>query len=182
METIKLFELAERYHRLFPKNDMIATKRNGLMRTYSTDEYIETTNNIAYGLLNMGIVKSDKICIISSNRPEWSLVDMGINKIGAVNAPIYPNITREEYKYIINDCGAKIVFIGSEDIYNNIKGLDDEIECLEHIISFDEIEGVQNWLNIIEKGVVNPKKEIMKQIQSQILTTDLFTLIYRLRK
>tara|TARA_Y100000994_G_scaffold17503_1_gene13017 strand:+ start:9229 stop:11019 length:1791 start_codon:yes stop_codon:yes gene_type:complete len=178
METIKLFELAERYHRLFPKNDMIATKRNGVMRTYSTDEYIETTNNIAYGLLNMGIVKNDKICIISSNRPEWSLVDMGINKIGAVNAPIYPNITREEYKYIINDCGAKIVFIGSEDIYNNIKGLDDEIECLEHIISFDEIEGVQNWLNIIEKGVVNPKKEMMKQIQSHILTTDLFTLIY----
>tara|TARA_B100000579_G_scaffold54192_2_gene38006 strand:- start:24351 stop:26141 length:1791 start_codon:yes stop_codon:yes gene_type:complete len=178
METIKLFELAERYHRLFPKNDMIATKRNGVMRKYSTDEYIQTTNNIAYGLLNMGVVKNDKICIISLNRPEWSLVDMGINKIGAVNAPIYPNITREEYKYIINDCSAKIVFIGSEDIYNNIKGLDDEIEGLEHIISFDEIEGVQNWLTIIEKGVVNPKKEMMRQIQSTILPEDLFTLIY----
>ena len=61
METIKLFELAERYHRLFPKNDMIATKRNGVMRRYSTDEYIQTTNNIAYGLLNMGVVKNDKI-------------------------------------------------------------------------------------------------------------------------
>ena len=84
METIKLFELAERYHRLFPKSDMIATKQNGIMRTYSTTEYIETTNNIGYGLLNTGIQKNDKICIISANRPEWSLVDMGINKIGAI--------------------------------------------------------------------------------------------------
>ena len=117
METIKLFELAERYHRLFPKDDIIATKKNGKMRKYSTSEYIETTNNIGYGLLNLGVEKNDKICIISANRPEWSLVDMGINKIGAINVGIYPNITREEYKYIINDCGAKIVFVGSSDIY-----------------------------------------------------------------
>ena len=178
METIKIFELAERYHRLFPKNDMIATKRNGVMRRYSTDEYIHTTNNIAYGLLNMDVVKNDKICIISLNRPEWSLVDMGINKIGAVNVGIYANITRSEYKYIINDCSAKIVFVGSKEIYDNIKGLDSELECLEHIISFDEIEGVPNWLDIIEKGVTNPKKKMMKQIQSEIIPEDLFTLIY----
>ena len=178
MEQIKLFELAERYHRLFSKNDMIATNVNGKMRKYSTEEYIQTTDNIAYGLLSIGVQKNDKICIISSNRPEWSLVDMGINKIGAVNAPIYPNITREEYKYIINDSGAKIIFVGSEEIYNNIKGLDAELECLAHIFSFDEIEGVQNWLEIIEEGVLNPNEEKMHKIQSTICEQDLFTLIY----
>ena len=93
MKTIKLFQLAERYHELFPKQDMLAVKRDGKMREYSTDEYINTTNNIAYGLLNIGVQKNDKICIISNNCPEWSLIDMGINKIGAINAPIYPNIT-----------------------------------------------------------------------------------------
>ena len=178
MENIKLFELAERYHKLFPKDDMIATKKNGEMRKYSTSEYIHTTNNIAYGLLNMGVVKNDKICIISLNRPEWSLVDMGINKIGAVNVGIYANITREEYKYIINDCGAKIVFVGSKEIYQNIKGLDQELECLEHIIAFDDIEGVKNWLDVIEEGVINTREDTVKKIQSQILETDLFTLIY----
>ena len=178
MEKIKIFQLAERYHQLFPKDDMIAIKKNGKIRKYSTSEYIQTTNNIGYGLLNIGIQKNDKICIISSNRPEWSLVDMGINKIGAINAPIYPNITREEYKYIINDCGAKIIFVGSVEIYNIVKGLDEEIECLEHIYSFDEIEGVKNWLSIVEEGVVNPRKEEMDSIQNKILHTDLFTLIY----
>ena len=46
MESIKIFNLAERYHKLFPKNDMLAVKQNGKMRKYSTSEYIETTNNI----------------------------------------------------------------------------------------------------------------------------------------
>ncbi|MAQ69974.1 MAG: long-chain fatty acid--CoA ligase [Flavobacteriales bacterium] len=178
MENIKLFELAERYHKLFQKEDMIATQIDGVMRKYSTTEYIETTNNIGFGLLNIGVQKNDKICIISANRPEWSLVDMGINKIGAVNVGIYPNITRNEYKYIINDCGAKIVFVGSEDIYKNIQGLENEIECLDHIFSFDEIEGVQNFLEVIEKGVLNPQYDKMKAIQSTINDEDLFTLIY----
>ena len=178
MENVKLYELAERYHKLFQKEDMIATQRDGVMRKYSTTEYIETTNNLGYGLLNIGVRKNDKICIISANRPEWSLVDMGINKIGAVNVGIYPNITRNEYKYIINDCGAKIVFVGSEEIYNNIQGLENEIKCLDHIFSFDEIEGVPNWLDLIEKGVVSPKADEMKKIQSTIDDEDLFTLIY----
>ena len=178
MENVKLFQLAERYHKLFPKEDMLAVHRDGKMRTYSTTEYIETSNNIGYGLLNLGIKKNDKICIISGNRPEWSLVDMGINKIGAVNAPIYPNITREEYKYIINDCGAKIVFVGSKDIYQIIKNLDQEVDCLEHIFSFDQIEGVKNWMEILESGMLNQMNEQMLEIQESIKDTDLFTLIY----
>ena len=178
MENIKIFNLAERYHKLFPKNDMLAVKQNGKMRKYSTSEYIETTNNIGFGLLNLGIRKNDKICIISSNCPEWSLIDMGINKIGAINAPIYPNITREEYKYIINDCGAKMIFVGSSEIYENVQGLDKEIECLEHIYSFNQIKGVKNWMDILESGILNPMNDKMQEIQASIKETDLFTLIY----
>ena len=51
MENVKLFQLAERYHKLFPKEDMLAVHRNGKMRTYSTSEYIETSNNIGYRTL-----------------------------------------------------------------------------------------------------------------------------------
>ena len=49
MEEIKIFQLAERYHKLFPKKDMLAIQKNGVLKTYSTEDYIETTNNIAYG-------------------------------------------------------------------------------------------------------------------------------------
>ena len=178
MNNIKLFQLAERYHKKFPKEDMLAVKRNGTMYKYSTEEYINTSNSIAYGLLNYGIKKNDIICIISNNRPEWSLVDMAINKIGAINAPIYPNITREEYKYIINDCGARMIFIGSIEIYNQIKGLEEEVECLEQIYCFDNIENVSHWSVITESGVVNPQHQSMLEIQDSILNDELFTLIY----
>ena len=103
---------------------------------------------------------------------------MGINKIGAINAPIYPNITRKEYKYIIQDCGAKIIFVGSNEIYEKIKGLDQEVDCLQEIYSFDQIENVTNWQDIIDKGTKNPNSEKLKTIQKTIQNNDLFTLIY----
>ena len=178
MEEIKIFQLAERYHKLFPKKDMLAIQQDGEMKTYSSSEYIKITNNIAYGFINLGIKKNDKICIISSNRPEWSLVDMGINKIGAINAPIYPNITRSEYKYIIEDCGAKIIFVGSKEIYNRVKGLNEEIECLQEIYSFDQIENIKNWRDIIDMGIKEPQIDNLLSIQNSIKKSDLFTLIY----
>ncbi len=178
MEEIKIFQLAERYHNLFPKKDMLAIQEDGEMKTYSSSEYVEITNNIAYGFINLGIKKNDKICIISSNRPEWSLVDMGINKIGAINAPIYPNITRSEYKYIIEDCGAKIIFVGSKEIYNRVNGLNEEIECLQEIYSFDQIENIKNWRDIIQMGIKEPQIDTLLSIQNSIKKSDLFTLIY----
>ena len=52
MEKLKLFQLAERYDQLFSKEDMLAVNKDGKIRKYSSSEYIQTTNNIAYGLLN----------------------------------------------------------------------------------------------------------------------------------
>ena len=106
----RIFELAEFTRQNFNKKDVLAGKQNGIWRKYSAEEYVNTTNAIGYGLLNIGMDRGDKIAVISANRPEWSLVDMGINKIGAINVPIYPNITTADYEYIIKDAGVKNSF------------------------------------------------------------------------
>tara|TARA_Y100001954_G_scaffold238292_1_gene305209 strand:- start:2474 stop:4255 length:1782 start_codon:yes stop_codon:yes gene_type:complete len=178
MENLKIFELDRRYAELYDKDDMLAGKQNGKWRKYSCSEYIQTSDSIAYGLINLGLTKNDKICIISNNRPEWSLTDMGINKIGAINTPLYANSTRADYKYIINDSEAKILFIENEEIYKKVKGLDDEIDSLEHIYSFENITNVKSWNEIIELGLIHPKKIEVEEIQNSISENDLFTLIY----
>ena len=91
---------------------------------------------------------------------------------------LYIQISRDESKYIIQDCGAKIIFVGSNEIYEKIKGLDQEVDCLQEIYSFDQIENVTNWQDIIDKGTKNPNSEKLKTIQKTIQNNDLFTLIY----
>ena len=178
MENLKIYKLDRRYAELYDKDDMLAGKINGKWKKYSCSEYIQTSDALAFGLLNIGIQKSDKICIISNNRPEWSLADMGINKIGGINTPLYPNSTRKDYSYIINDCEAKLVFVENQDIYHKIQGLENEINSLKHIYSFEKINNVKNWRELIELGMINPKNEEMEEIQKSISENDLFTLIY----
>ena len=122
--------------------------------------------------------RGDKIAVISANCPEWSLVDMGINKIGAINVPIYPNITTADYEYIIKDAGVKILFVGSEEIFEKVHMLVDKIDILEAIYAFDEVEGAKDWKEIIEDGNSNPQASKMKANQLEVKSSDLFTLIY----
>jgi len=178
MKNLKIYELDRRYAELYDKDDMLAGKIDGKWKKYSCSEYIQTSDALAYGLLNTGLTKNDKICIISNNRPEWSLTDMGINKIGAINTPLYPNSTRKDYKYIINDCEAKLVFVENKDIFAKINGLENEIKSLEHIYSFEKITNVKHWRELIEIGLINPKNEETEKIQQSISENDLFTLIY----
>ena len=74
---------------------------------------------------------------------------MGINKIGAINVTIYPNITTSDYEYILNDAGVKILFVGSEEIFDKVHMLIDKVETLEAIYSYDDIQNAKNWNEII---------------------------------
>ena len=178
LKPTRIFELAEFTRQKFNKPDVLAGKEDGVWRTYSADEYVTMTDSIGYGLLNLGVERGDKIAIVSPNRPEWNLADMGINKIGAINVPIYPNVTTADYEYILNDSGAKIMFVGSEEIFDKVKMLVDKVETLEAIYSFDEIEGAKDWHEIIEDGVANSQASKMKANQLEVKSSDLFTLIY----
>ena len=178
LKPTRIFELAEYTRQKFNKSDVLAGKEDGVWRTYSAEEYVNITDSVGYGLLNLGIERGDKVAIVSPNRPEWNLADMGINKIGAINVPIYPNITTADYEYILNDSGARILLVGSEEIFHKVKMLIDKVESLEAIYAFDEIEGVRDWHEIIEEGMANPQASKMKANQLEVKSSDLFTLIY----
>lgn len=178
LKPTRIFELAEYTRQKFNKPDVIAGKEDGVWRTYSADEYIQLTDAIGYGLLNLGVERGDKIAIVSANRPEWNLADMGINKIGAINVPIYPNITTSDYEYILNDAGVRFLFVGSEEIFEKVHMLIDRVETLEAIYAFDEIEGAKDWHEIIKDGQANPQASKMKSNQLEVKSSDLFTLIY----
>ncbi len=173
-----IFELAAYTAEKYNKPDVLAGKKNNVWKTYSAKEYVNTSDNISYGLLNIGMNRGDKISIVSENRPEWNLTDMGINKIGAVNVPIYPNVTTSDYEYILNDAGVKILFVSSKEIYDKVHMLIDKVETLEYIYSFDEIENVSHWTEVIESGITNPQASQMKTNQLEVKSSDLFTLIY----
>ncbi len=179
MEVARIFDLLERYEQEFqPKDDVLAGKVNGEWKKYDLKAYRETSNLISYALLKLGVKKGDKIATISNNRPEWNFLDMGVAQIGAVHVPIYPTISKEDYQYILNHAEVKYLFVASKELYRKIEHILPEVEKLQDVYGFSDIDGVKHLDELLELGRNNMAPDLLKQAGDVVKKDDVVTLIY----
>lgn len=160
-----------------PRTDAFTQKENGKWTPLSIQDFVAKSQHFSLGLMKLGIEKGDRIAIISSNRTEWHLTDLAALQIGVVNVPIYPNITEEDYAYILNDCGAKVVFVSNTELLNSIENIKANVPHLKHIYTYDKIEGKNHYSAVIELGK-NENTDSIATIKNQITEDELATLIY----
>lgn len=155
------------------------TKYNGVWEHTSTQEYLAKANQISRGLLELGVGKGDKIALISTNnRTEWCVVDIGVLQIGAVDVPIYPTITAEDYAYILNHSESKYCFVSDIEVYEKIKSIRDKCPKLEQVYSFDTIEGCAHWSEVLELGGETSHQPRVQALMEAVQPQDLATIIY----
>ncbi|PCI96815.1 MAG: long-chain fatty acid--CoA ligase [Flavobacteriales bacterium] len=157
------------------KKDAFTQKENGKWTSLSTEEFIKKAKQFSSGLIQLGIQKGDKVAVISNNRTEWHLIDLAVQQIGVINAPLYPNITEADYEYILNDSGSKVVFISDEEILGKILNIKDKVPSLEHIYTFDQIEGHKNYNELLIEEI---NEEVIESSRAAINEEDIATLIY----
>lgn len=122
------------------KQDALAYKVDSAWHYLRGTEAIERVRRIAMGLLSLGIKAGDRIAIISENRPEWSLVDLAILSIRAVNVPIYTTQAVEQIRFILENSGARMLFISGKKIWRHAESAVQTVEQLERLIFFDADE------------------------------------------
>ncbi len=181
MEPTRTFDLLDRYMLHFAdKEDALAAKKDGKWICYSVREYNEISHHFAYGLLELGFKKGDKIITITNNRPEWNFVDMGMSMIGVVHVPVFTSMSCDEYRYVFEHSESSMVLISDKKLYNTIKPICDEIKGINHVFTFDEIDGVPNWYEIVERGKKCNDSIIQEteSLKTGILPDDPASLIY----
>ena len=156
MEVTRIFDLLPHYKEIKPDQKVaLAIKRNGEWIKYSIDDYIEKVNLVSSGLLSIGVKKGDKIAIISSNRPEFNFLDMGIMQIGAIPVPIYPTISESDYNYILNHAEITYVFSEGEELLRKIENVLPEVKTLKGIYTFVDRGRHKYFAQLLEDGEKN---------------------------
>ena len=179
MNVTRIFDLLPHALENFPKDDAVCGKENGVWVHYSTAQYIQKSEQIAYGLLKLGIKKGDRIATITNNRPEWNFIDMGIHQIGAIHVSIYPTISESDYQYILNHADVKMVFVAGWELLRKIENIINEIPNLkDNVYTFRDLRGYKHLNEICELGAANPQPELLKEIKDSIQPEDIMTLIY----
>lgn len=178
MELTRLFDLLDRFEARYQKPVLFGGKVDGLWQRYSLTDYIDSAHAVAYGLMHLGIKPGDRIISITFNRPEWNFLDMGIMMCGAIHVPVYPNISNDDYHYIFNHSGARMVFVAGEELYARIKNILPQCPGIEKLFTFRNLHGFEHLGELIELGKKHPQPEALKDIKSNIQGDDVATIIY----
>jgi long-chain acyl-CoA synthetase len=180
MKVTRLFDLLDNYLEKYPAQDAaLACKRDGKWKKFSIQEYVELTNYISYGMMHLGVKPGDNVGIVSGNRPEWNMLDMAIMQAGAISVPIYPTISQDDYRYILNHAEIKMIFIDGKDLRKKLESVMPDVKTLQDIYIFDEEDGDYKYLDqLIAVGKENPQPEKLKEIKASILPEQMATIIY----
>ncbi|MGM0528889.1 MAG: AMP-dependent synthetase/ligase [Bacteroidota bacterium] len=180
MEVRRIFDIIDWNIEKYPREVAVAGKIKGEWKKYSTEDYRDHANRVSYGLMAAGLKKGDKVATITGNRPEWCFVDMGLSQSGMVHVPIYPTIGPEEYLYILNHAEVKVIILSNKTIYKKVEPILEKLDNFKEIYSFDEIEGVKHFSELLELGKNNEDqyRDEVHRIKESIRPDDLLTIIY----
>ncbi len=162
-----------------PLDRALNTKYNGVWKSTSTADYASSANLMSAAFLNLQIKPQDKIAMISSNnRSEWCIVDVGILQAGAVNVPIYPTISQNDYEYILNHSESKYCFVSDQEVYDKVMAIKKNVKSLIEIYCFDDIPGCKNWTELLTLGENNLNEELLNKTKDAVKPEALATIIY----
>src|SRR5215467_3854079 len=138
-------------------------------REVSWDEAGQAVDELANGLLALGVRKGEAFGILARTSLEWALFDYALARIGAVGAAVYANSSAKDACYVLEHSDSIGVLVDSEEQREKVAGLP-----LRHVISFEELDDLRARGR--EFGAQHP--EALAEAEAQVGEDDLFTFIY----
>ncbi|MEO6405647.1 MAG: long-chain fatty acid--CoA ligase [Ferruginibacter sp.] len=181
----RIFDFLYYQQEHFPKDDMLTGRVNTVWTPLNTHAVIDHVNLLSAALLQLGvsgndmqIENQDKIALISRNRPEWLILDMACQQIGAALCPIYPTTNVNELEFIFNDASIKYAFVSGDDILAKVNDIKERIPTLQGVFGFDAMKGSIYWKELLNNVSIENKTKVellKKNIQPQHCATIIYT-------
>jgi long-chain acyl-CoA synthetase len=121
----------------------------GTWHTRTFQELAHEVDGLASGLHARGVRAGDRVVLLSSTRPEWTLCDLAIARLGAICVPAYPTGSARQTAWVLADSGARAVVVETEQQALQVAAMRGELPCLEHVLGIDvdtaDVPGIARW-------------------------------------
>ncbi|HEY1524527.1 MAG TPA: long-chain fatty acid--CoA ligase [Solirubrobacteraceae bacterium] len=152
-------------------------KAGGEWREMRYAEAGQAIEEIALGLLELGIAPGDRVCILGNTRVEWTLASYGVSAAGAVVVPIYPTNSPKECEWVAGNSGAKAVICEDEGQSAKIEQIREALGDLEHVIGIEPGAGEITLDELRRRGAGRDRSELATR-QEQVDPQDAWIIIY----
>lgn len=160
--------------------EAVRYKKDSVWVSLTWGDYYGQVCTFAKGLMACGLEEGGFVAILSQNRYEWVVADLGAIGAGAVPTGIYPTSSPDQCRYIIAHCGASVVVVENEEQLSKIKAVRSELPQLKSIILLEgnsEESGVYSWEDVMLLGEEKSDGELKERVSKQ-KPDDLATLVY----
>jgi long-chain acyl-CoA synthetase len=143
----------------FPDNELFGHRSaDGDWEWTSFSEFGDAVELARGGLASLGVEKGDRVAIISDNRVEWAVGAYATYTLGASWVPMYEAQTQKDWKYILEDAGAKVLFAATDGIRAQVEEIQAELPSLSTIVVIDDPAGGNaiDYTELLARGRENP--------------------------
>ena len=159
-------------------------KESGQWVTQSWRSAAEQVCLLAEALRRMGLEDGDRVALVSENRPEWCIADLAIMAAGCITVPTYTTNTRRDHAHILDNSGARAVFVSNEKLLAPVVGAIGQTGLVEHVIGIDDLHRKQSgsfeyhdWKALITGDAAAARAAVNDRI-SRIERSETACLIY----
>ncbi len=150
-------------------------------RTYN--DFAASVRDVANGLLALGMKKGDRVALWSKNSPRWAEVDMADQSVGMCTVPIYDTLTGKQGAYIINNSGAKVLFVQDKEMLERVWAERKAIKVKTFIVMDDSAvrrDGVVSYKRFIKDGQAFAKEspDAFDKARDKVKPDDLSSFVY----
>jgi len=159
-------------------------RREGEWRSISWNEAARQVAAFADSLKGLGLAPGDRVMLVSENRPEWLIADLGIMAAGCVTVPTYITNTTRDHQHILGNSAAKAVLVSSQRLAKNlIPAVLFASEC-HHVIGIEDIRMGQvtdaadfhHWAELVAGSAdISTVEERMKAVDRNDLACIIYT-------
>ena len=181
MNINNLNNLIELFHFQYEKqkkNNIFLNSLRNLDNKYSWNDVYVNIIKLSETIKKY-INKNDRCLIISENRPEWMISDLGIMLASGITVPAYTTYSERDYEYIIDDCMPSLIFVSDQSQYIKIKNIIPKKNFIKKIIFFDEVANLDENLHLNIKEIFRSNEKIDKNLlDTDIKRKDVACIIY----
>ncbi len=119
-------------------------REGGQWVTQSWREAADTVCLLAESLRALGLEDGDPVALVSENRPEWCMADLAIMAAGCITVPAYITNTRRDHAHILDNSGARAVFVSDEKLLKPLAEAIAQTGLIEHVIGIEDLHRQQS--------------------------------------
>jgi long-chain acyl-CoA synthetase len=133
---------------------------------------------LAFGLVELGVAKGDRVSILGNTRPEWTYFDFAALTVGAVVVPIYQTNSPEECRYVLENSDSKVVVVEDAEQLEKVRAVRDQLPQLQHVVLMTgTAEDAISMEDLAAKGA-SGTDEAWKGLYEAVTSEDICTFIY----